>query len=92
LTRSRATLALLFVAGLLASCAGTAPVPLAPNIFYVSVPIIDSRDEAAARALAARNANAQCERSSSGMEIQDSRIIEGEGSEPDSFDMVFRCG
>lgn len=74
-----------------ASCMGTAAVPLAPNVYYVAVPITESRDEAAARDLAERQAYRRCEGDGLEPEIQDTQITGGEGGEPDSFDLIFRC-
>jgi hypothetical protein len=80
-----------FVALLCFGCSSTAPVPIAPNLYYISAPITEERDQAAAQALAERVAHGRCERDGMETAIQDSRFVPGEGGEPDAVDLVFRC-
>jgi hypothetical protein len=76
----------------LAACAGTAPVPIAPGTFFVSVPITPERDEAAARALATGNAEEHCDRRRRAADILDEQFTPAHDGMPDAIDLVFRCG
>jgi len=76
---------------LLAACAGTAPVPIAPGTFFISVPITQERDEAAARALARENAEDHCVRRRLPTEILDVQFTPAHDGMPDAIDLVFRC-
>nr|TFG55560.1 MAG: hypothetical protein E4H34_00230 [Hyphomicrobiales bacterium] len=81
-----------FSVPLLAGCAGGAPVPLTPGTYYVSIALSESRGETDARMRARENADRHCDRYDRKSEILDSRIMEGEGGQAASLDLIFRCG
>jgi hypothetical protein len=76
----------------LAGCAGGAPVPLTPGTYYVSITLNESRGESDARIRAEENARRYCGRFDRDTEILDSRLMNGEGSQSASLDLIFRCG
>lgn len=77
---------------LVASCAGTSPVPIAPGTFFVSVPVTAERGVEAARILATANAHRHCDREDRVTEILDVQHTPGDAGMPEAIDLVFRCG